>query len=230
MAHPSGFPKPSRGPHGHASGHLGTCKNYPERPWRRPCIARERPGTSKDACRFTWTRPERKQKIPKHRKASKCLQNSTNSHAFEPEHELSKSIIGATQGPQGRLRGPPQALLKHLEAPSRASLETSLGPRGSPGTLQERSRDSLKGSKCQKKVPKAYQRPARRSLEAQEDTQRHKSRPPSLKGRSKLANLQPQVPSVVPSSLHQTGPPSIEASKPPVALAGYAKRKQFVPH
>ena len=116
MAHPSGFPKPSRGPQGQASGHLGTCKNYPERPWRRPCIARERPGTSKDACRFTWTRPKRKQKIPKHRKrkprgpkASKCLQNSTNSHAFEPDHELSKSIIGATQGPQGRWRASPSS-------------------------------------------------------------------------------------------------------------------------
>ena len=72
------------------------------------------PGTSKNACRFTWTRPKRKQKIPKHRKrkprgpkASKCLQNSTNSHAFEPDHELSKSIIGATQGPQGGCRARP---------------------------------------------------------------------------------------------------------------------------
>ena len=165
------------------------------------------PGTSKNACRFTWTRPKRKQKIPKHRKrkprgpkASKCLQNSTNSYAIEPDDELSKSIIGATQGPQGGCRAP-QGLLKHLEAPSRASLETPLGPRGSPGTLQERSRDSLKGPKCQKKVPKAYQRPARRSLEAQEDRQRHESGPPSLKGRSKPANLQPQVPSVVLSCL-----------------------------
>ena len=95
----------------------------------------------------------------------------------------------------------PQGLFKHLEAPSRASLETSLGPRGSPGTLQERSQDSLKSPKCQKKVAKAYQRPTRRSLEAQEDRQRHESGPPSLKGRSKLAKLQPQVPSVIPSSL-----------------------------
>ena len=123
--------------------------------------------------------------------------------------------------------GPPQGSLKHLEAPSRASLETSLGRRGSAGTVQERSRDSLKGPKCQKKVAKAYQRPTRRSLEAQEDRQRHESGPPSFKGRSKPAKLQPEVPSVIPSSLSQTGPPSIEASKPPVASAGYAKRKQF---
>ncbi len=165
------------------------------------------PRNVQECLQVTWTRPKRKQKIPKHRrrkprgpKATKCLQNSTNSHAFEPDHELYKSIIGATQGPQGGCRAP-QGLLKQLEAPSRASLETSLGPRGSPGTLQERSRDSLKGPKCQKKVPKAYQRPARRSLEAQEDRQRHESGPPSLKGRSKLAKLQPQVPSVIPSSL-----------------------------
>ena len=42
MARPSGVPNPSRAPQGQASGHLGTCKNYPERPWRRPCVARER--------------------------------------------------------------------------------------------------------------------------------------------------------------------------------------------
>ena len=49
-----------------ASEHLGTCKNHPVRPWRRPCVARERPGTSKNVYRFTWTRPKRKQKILKH--------------------------------------------------------------------------------------------------------------------------------------------------------------------
>ena len=166
------------------------------------------------------------QKIPKHRKrkpigpkASKCPQNSTNSNAFEPDHELSKSIIGATQGPQGGCKASPGT----IQAPG-STLPSVPGN----GTLQERSQDSLKSPKCQKKVAKAYQRPTGRPLEAQEDRQRHESGPPSLKGRSKPAKLQPQVPSVIPSSLSQTGPPSIEASKPPVASAGCAKRKQLV--
>ena len=129
------------------------------------------PGTSKNACRFTWTRPKRKQKIPKHRKrkprgpkASKCLQNSTNSHAFEPDHELSKSIIGATQGPQGGCRAPPGT----TEAPG-STLPSVPGnvpgaprtPRNSPRTLSRLP----KRPQVSKKVPKAYQMPARRSLE-----------------------------------------------------------------
>ena len=124
--------------------------------------------------------------------------------------------------------GPPQGLLKHLEAPSQASLETSLGPPGSPGTLQERSRDSLKGPKCQKKVPKAYQRPARRSLEAQEDRQRHESGPPSLKGRSKPANLQPQVPSVVLSCLSSNWATKHRSLKASSGLGGIREAQTII--
>ena len=161
-----GFQSPP-GPPGQASGHQGTCKNYPERPWRRPCVARERPGTSKNACRFTWTRPEHKQKIPKHRKrkpsvqkASKCYQNSTNSHAFEPEHELSKSIIGATQGPQGGCRAPPWT----TQAPG-STLPSVPGnvpgaprkPRNSSRTLSRLPRRIQVSKKGSQSLPKASQ-------------------------------------------------------------------------
>ena len=165
------------------------------------------PRNVQECLQVTWTRPKRKQKIPKHRKrkpsgpkASKCLQISTNSHAFEPDHELSKSIIGATQGPQGGCKAPPGT----IQAPG-STLPSVPGnvpgaprkPRKSPRTLSRLP----KSRQVSKKVSKAYQRPARRSLEAQEDRQRHESGPPSLKGRSKPAKLQPQVPSVIPSSL-----------------------------
>ena len=123
------------------------------------------PGTSKNACRFTWTRPKRKQKIPKHRKrkpigpkASKCLQNSTNSHAIEPDDELSKSIIRATQGPQGGCRATPGT----TQAPG-STLPSVPGnvpgaprkPRNSPRTLSrlpKRRQVSKKGSQS---LPKA---------------------------------------------------------------------------
>ena len=166
MSLPSGFPKPSRGPQGQASGHLGTCKNYPERQWRRPCVARERPGTSKNACRLPGRAPSVNKKyrsIENARrgpKASKCLQNSTNSHAFEPDHELSKSIIGATQGPQGGCKAPPGT----IQAPG-STLPSVPGnvpgaprkPRNSPRTLSrlpKRPQVSKKGSQS---LPKASQ-------------------------------------------------------------------------
>ena len=167
MAHSSKFLKPSRRPQGPGQRTPRDLQRHLERPWRRPCVARERPGTSKNACRFTWTRPKGKQKIPKHRKrkpsgpkASKCLQNSTNSHAFEPDHELSKSIIGATQGSQGGCRAPPGT----TQAPG-STLPSVPGnvpgaprkPRNSPRTLSrlpKRPQVSKKGSQS---LPKASQ-------------------------------------------------------------------------
>ena len=125
------------------------------------------PRNVQECLQVTWTRPKRKQKIPKHRKhkprgpkASKCLQNSTNSHAFEPDHELSKSIIGATQGPQGGCRATPGT----TQAPG-STLPSVPGnvpgaprkPRNSPRTLsrlRNRSQVSKKGSQS---LPKASQ-------------------------------------------------------------------------
>ena len=118
------------------------------------------PRNVQECLQVTWTRLKRKQKIPKHRKrkpsgpkAAKCLQNSTNSHAIEPDDELSKSIIRATQGPQGGCRATPGTTQAHgstlPSVPGNAP-----GARGSRGTLQERSRDFLKGPKRQKRSPK----------------------------------------------------------------------------
>ena len=125
------------------------------------------PGTSKNACRFTCTRPKRKQKIPKHRKrkprgpkASKCLQNSTNSHAIEPDDELSKSIIRVTQGPQGGCRATPGT----TQAPG-STLPSVPGnvpgaprkPRNSPRTLSRLPKRRQVSKKGFQSLPKASQ-------------------------------------------------------------------------
>ena len=119
------------------------------------------PRNVQECLQVTWTRPKRKQKIPKHRKrkpsgpkASKCLQNSTNSHAFEPDHELSKSIIGATQGPQGGCKAPPGT----IQAPG-STLPSVPGnvpgapskPKNSPRTL---SRLPKRPQASTKRLPK----------------------------------------------------------------------------
>ena len=125
------------------------------------------PGTSKNACRFTWTRPKRKQKIPKHRKckpigpkASKRLQNSTNSHAIGPDDELSKSIIRVTQGPQGGCRATPGT----TQAPG-STLPSVPGnvpgaprkPRNSPRTLSRLPKRPQVSKKVSQSLPKASQ-------------------------------------------------------------------------
>ena len=149
---------------------------------------------------------------------------------------------------------PIQRPLKHLEAPSRASIETSLGPRGSPGTLQERSRGFLKGPKRQKRSPKltkgqpgVVKTSPRRSKKTGRDMKvGHQApkaaqnlpphlwkllqEPPGQQASSRKFHLSYRVPSKISDrwcERHQTGPPSIEASKPPVASAGCAKRKQL---
>ena len=123
------------------------------------------PRNVQECLQVTWTRPKRKQKIPKHRKrkprgpkASKCLQNSTNSHAFEPDHELSKSIIGATQGPQGGCKAPPGT----IQAPG-SSLPSVPGnvpgaprkPRTSPRTLSRLPKKPQVSKKGCQSLPKA---------------------------------------------------------------------------
>ena len=192
------------------------------------------PRNVQECLQVTWTRPKRKQKIPKHRKrkpsgpkASKCLQNSTNSHAFEPDHELSQSIIGATQGPQGGCKAPPGT----TQAPG-STLPSVPGnvpgaprkPRNSPRTLSR----PPERPQAPRRVPKAHQRPARRSLEAQEDRQRHESGPPSLKGRSKPASHQPQVPSVVPSSLSSNWATKHRSLKASSGLGGMREAETII--
>ena len=123
------------------------------------------PRNVQECLQVTWTRPKRKQKIPKHRKrkpsgpkASKCLQNSTNSHAFEPDHELSKSIIGASQGPQGGCRAPPGT----TQAPG-STLPSVPGnvpgaprkPRNSPRTLSRLPKKPQVSKKGCQSLPKA---------------------------------------------------------------------------
>ena len=125
------------------------------------------PRNVQECLQVTWTRPKRKQKIPKHRKrkpsgpkASKCLQNSTNSHAFEPDHELSKSIIGATQGPQGSCKAPPGT----IQAPG-STLPSVPGnvpgaprkPRNSPRTLSRLPKKPQVSKKGCQSLPKANQ-------------------------------------------------------------------------
>ena len=125
------------------------------------------PRNVQECLQVTWTRPKRKQKTPKHRqskpsgtKASKCLQNQTQSHAFEPDHELSKSIIEATQGPQGGCKAPPGT----IQAPG-STLPSVPGnvpgaprkPRTSPRTLSRLPKKPQVSKKGCQSLPKANQ-------------------------------------------------------------------------
>ena len=93
-------------------------------------------------------------------KLQKCLQNSTNSYAFEPDHELSKSIIGATQGPRGGCRAPPGT----TQAPG-STLPSVPGnvpgaprkPRNSPRTLSRLPKRREVSKKGFQSLPKASQ-------------------------------------------------------------------------
>ena len=125
------------------------------------------PRNVQECLQVTWMRPKRKQKIPKHRKrkprgpkASKCLLNSTNSHAIEPDDELSKSIIRATQGPQGGCRATPGT----TQAPG-STLPSVPGnvpgaprkPRNSPRTLPRLPKRRQVSKKGFQSLPKASQ-------------------------------------------------------------------------
>ena len=70
-------------PQGQASRHLGTCKNYPERQWRRPCVARERPGTSKNACRLPGRAPSVNKKYRSIENASQAVPKLQNAFKIQ---------------------------------------------------------------------------------------------------------------------------------------------------